>query len=607
MLPEFDDISEIVAMAVESAMAPMRERVAIAETEVKSMHATLTDLRQQVALRSTGPVVDTSLYERVAVVESKQAVPPVADPALADLRDRLYAVEQKSTPTVAPDLYERLAVTEELIKGVAVCRDEIAGINDRLVEVEHAPAPVPVVAPPPIDPMLAVAPVLERVAVTESRLNGLCETVKALDGVRDRLHVVETKAAQGPERYELQGVTGADMDAITERVLRLEIADSAPQATDHGLHDRVRALESAPAPVDTYLRERVTALSVLPERIAAAEAQLASLPDVQKAVEGLRDRQVALETKAALTVPETDVRDHLVALSPALERISTVEAHVSDLREAQKTAGEFNDRLVRLETTTSQPVTVDVREPRVDLAPVQERLATVETRLDGLAEAHKSIDLVRDRLVAVETKAGSPFIPAVPDHDLRDRVVALEVKVSAPNSTDASVSRLEVATVELRQATDTIRKDVAVISERVAVAEVRAFTPGPAGAPGRDGINGSDGQSGTDGVGFDDLVVVQQDERSFAVKAMRGDHVKDIGTVTFPVEIYRGVWQAGRQYDKGDCVTFGGSEFHCNETTMAKPEDGTKAFTLKVKRGRDGKDGKDGGAESPSTPVVRLR
>jgi hypothetical protein len=125
--------------------------------------------------------------------------------------------------------------------------------------------------------------------------------------------------------------------------------------------------------------------------------------------------------------------------------------------------------------------------------------------------------------------------------------------------------------------------DSGVLRERVATLEARAPVPGPPGPAGRDGA---------DGVGFEDLGVTQRDERSFTITAARGDHVKEIGTVRFQVALYRGVWTEGRTYEPGDSVTWAGSEWHCQTSTATKPGDGSKTWTLKVKRGRDGKDGK---------------
>jgi hypothetical protein len=53
-----------------------------------------------------------------------------------------------------------------------------------------------------------------------------------------------------------------------------------------------------------------------------------------------------------------------------------------------------------------------------------------------------------------------------------------------------------------------------------------------------------------------------------------------------PAMKYRGVWKSEARYDAGDITTDGGSMWHCNRSTMARP--GTSGdWTLAVKRGRD--------------------
>jgi len=140
--------------------------------------------------------------------------------------------------------------------------------------------------------------------------------------------------------------------------------------------------------------------------------------------------------------------------------------------------------------------------------------------------------------------------------------------------TDAQIRHLAGAVTE-----------IGAMRERLAVLETRAPVPGPPGPAGRDGV---------DGLGFDDLGVTQRDDRSFTITAIRGDVVKEIGTAAFAVDIYRGIWLEGRAYEPGDGVTWSGAEWHCHTATTAKPGDGSKAWTLKVKRGKDGRDGKDG-------------
>jgi hypothetical protein len=251
------------------------------------------------------------------------------------------------------------------------------------------------------------------------------------------------------------------------------------------------------------------------------------------------------------------------ALTPVLERLAAAEARLTGLPLAEKSLGELRDRMVMMETKAAAPVLPI----SVDFAPVLERVAVTESQIGRLSGMEDAIAEVRDRLLVTESRSSVP--PASPPPEPVDLAPVL-----------ARVNDLHV---------------------KVAVLEARPGLIGPSGPAGKDGRDGQNGKDGADGLGFDDLTLAQTDERSLTVKAIRGDRVKDIGTATFPVEIYRGVYVDGRQYERGDCVTWGGSEFHCNEQTTSKPEQ-SKAWTLKVKRGRDGRDGKD----APTIPVVSV-
>jgi hypothetical protein len=118
------------------------------------------------------------------------------------------------------------------------------------------------------------------------------------------------------------------------------------------------------------------------------------------------------------------------------------------------------------------------------------------------------------------------------------------------------------------------------------------------GVPGATGVNGIDGK---DGLGFDDLQVLHDGERGITFKFAKGDQVKEF-SFSLPIPIHRGVFADGKAYSKFDVVTWAGSTWGANEATTTKPGDGSKAWTLIVKRGRDGRDGVDAPG---SLPVVR--
>lgn len=332
------------------------------------------------------------------------------------------------------------------------------------------------------------------------------------------------------------------------------------------------------------------ALTPLLERMASIEARLGPLVDV-------RDRLVVVETKCSLPVASSQADEQRLAsaLTPVLERVAAVEARMSPL-------GDVRDRLVAVETkccAAAIPMGPDqVAEQR--LVSALERLSTLEYAIRR-AEAHESeIADLKARLAAAEAVAGQYSELAAQARQLVDRVTAVEAK-----SGQVTVDPVRIATdfAEFRAAVGVLSdlpKDIGALRERVAVVEVRQPMPGPAG---RDGNDGKDGRDGSDGFGFNDLAVVQDDdERTFKFQGERDGRVKVFGTFVVPAEMYRGVWAESQGYVKGDCVTWAGSEWHCNEPTVLKPGEGSKAWTLKVKRGRDGRDGKD----ATPLPVVSV-
>ncbi|MFC7399583.1 hypothetical protein ACFQU1_20430 [Chelatococcus sp. GCM10030263] len=122
------------------------------------------------------------------------------------------------------------------------------------------------------------------------------------------------------------------------------------------------------------------------------------------------------------------------------------------------------------------------------------------------------------------------------------------------------------------------------------------------GRDGAPGEKGQDGRDGLDGLGFDDLEMTYDGERSFAFRFVRGEQAKEFA-FDVPVMIYRGVFKEGEAYKRGDTVTWGGSLWHCDGETADKPGEGQKGWHLAVKRGRDGKDA----AVKEATPHQPLR
>jgi integrin beta 3 len=93
---------------------------------------------------------------------------------------------------------------------------------------------------------------------------------------------------------------------------------------------------------------------------------------------------------------------------------------------------------------------------------------------------------------------------------------------------------------------------------------------------------------GKDGLGFDNLEVIQTDERNVILRFVGEGGTKDF-SCSFPVLIDRGTYKPDQPYQKGDCVTYGGSLWISQkDNPETKPGAGSD-FRLAVKCGRDAK------------------
>jgi hypothetical protein len=102
--------------------------------------------------------------------------------------------------------------------------------------------------------------------------------------------------------------------------------------------------------------------------------------------------------------------------------------------------------------------------------------------------------------------------------------------------------------------------------------------------------------------GLDDFDIEYDGERTIAVVLTKGAFTRRREFV-FPVQIYRGIWDATAKYVRGDAVTWAGAQWVAKNDTTDKPGEGGEGWQLSVKKGRDGRDGKDGGPPVPPKPV----
>lgn len=106
---------------------------------------------------------------------------------------------------------------------------------------------------------------------------------------------------------------------------------------------------------------------------------------------------------------------------------------------------------------------------------------------------------------------------------------------------------------------------------------------------GRDGKDGERGAPGRDALRVQDIdLTLEPDGRTLLMTLDDGD-VSFAAEIGVPTMIYRGVFKEGGAYERGDTVTWAGSLWHCNATTTDRPGEGSEAWTLAVKRGRDAK------------------
>ncbi len=106
-------------------------------------------------------------------------------------------------------------------------------------------------------------------------------------------------------------------------------------------------------------------------------------------------------------------------------------------------------------------------------------------------------------------------------------------------------------------------------------------------------VVGKDGERGKDGETFtlDDFDIEQTDERTLTFKFLRGDVMHSF-ELEFPIPIFREAYKEGREYRKGDMVVWGGSLWHANENTKAKPDTEGSGWMIAARKGRDGKSAK---------------
>lgn len=288
--------------------------------------------------------------------------------------------------------------------------------------------------------------------------------------------------------------------------------------------------EAFGAAMGDLIREAVEPLH---RQISELQSQIKAAPDIEALVVAEVERRVA-----AIPVPTNGKDADMLQVEAALERA------LESFKEAGAAA--IQALPVPKDGENGASVTIDDVRPILDA----EVKAMTESAAQQLDAAIKALPVPKD---GEPGKDGTSVT-------LDDVSGVLEVAVS------------KWALEFERRAQDTIQKAIDKI-------------PAP-----KDGTNGKDGR---DGLGFDDLEVEYDGERTITLKMQKGDVIKE-ANITLPVVLDRQIFKEGKSYQAGDGVTWGGSYWIAQKDTSAKPDTEDSGWRLAVKRGRDGKDGRNG-------------
>ena len=97
-------------------------------------------------------------------------------------------------------------------------------------------------------------------------------------------------------------------------------------------------------------------------------------------------------------------------------------------------------------------------------------------------------------------------------------------------------------------------------------------------------------KDGADGLSMKDVSIDLKEDGRTIVFRFLVEGVEKSFEIVCPWQIYREVFKAGTRYQRGDSVTYGGSQWFARKDTTQTPGTGDD-WVLAVKRGRDGKDG----------------
>ena len=238
------------------------------------------------------------------------------------------------------------------------------------------------------------------------------------------------------------------------------------------------------------------------------------------------------------------------------------------------------------------------------LARIEERMGALEKRIDAIpapkdgkdadpaSVAALVADSVRSDLEAIRASIPKAIEPVMPDVEgmVKEAVAKAIDAIPAPEAgkpgvgvAGALIDREGELVLTLSNGeTKALGKVVGKDADPVQLPDIPAMVKAAVAEIPRP-------KDGVDGVGFDDMSIEHDGERSITLRFVRGEKVVE-KTIAVPVMLDRGVYRAGQAYEKGDAVTFGGSVWVAQAETAEKPGTGS-GWRLAVKAGRNGSDG----------------
>lgn len=273
------------------------------------------------------------------------------------------------------------------------------------------------------------------------------------------------------------------------------------------------------------------------------------------------------------------------ATEPLFERIKSLEASLIAIKAEPPVVGPAGEK--GADGQDADPEVVKELQETVH-ALRAELSALLETREKSAADTAAMDALVT---ASVEKAVAAIPVPSLPDVEGLVAVEVTKAVASLPMPKDGAPGRdgLGLASALLD------RDGVLVVTFTDGTTKSLGVVIGQDGQKGADGLNGSPGR---DGVGFEDIDECYEDDGRVLVRKFLKDGavVREFRHLT-KQPIWRGVYEAGKQYLEGDEVTWAGSLWQAKEATTAKPGElgeASRAWVLKVKRGSDGKKGIDG-------------